>query len=384
MHNSVAYRYQGVFRLCLSLIVVFHHSRVFFLKSIGTYLPTTSGLSAVAVFFVVSGYLMYSGVQSFYWFSLKRFLMNRFLRIAPAFVLACFVYYAVAYILMRFYHDYYVDRLYAEKEMFSLDNLLYSIVLPLYPFDSVLRRLFSLTSTYGYLEYSWAIITELTYYYMLAAYVFVYRKYGYKVVAGAAFVLPMALCCIFLFQNHIKVFAVVAGWAGGVPGLNFLTEFIWSAQFLLGICVYNVSMAAANKRVYWIFACICLLVISLVPLRNSDIMSLLLYVALVVAFWMICVSDSAGKFFAAVGIDRATDRWVGELTYPVYVLHGPLLILTQAILGAAGYDEGMSLSAGIALFVVYVLFVCVVSFLSVSLIEHAIRPLRSQLRGARL
>ena len=94
------YKYFGIFRFILALLVVISHFSVFIPEAYELELKTLGlGNMAVVTFFILSGYVMTESNEVFYKKRTGKFLINRILRIVPPYYMALIFSIFIHYIL---------------------------------------------------------------------------------------------------------------------------------------------------------------------------------------------------------------------------------------------------------------------------------------------
>ena len=174
--------------------------------------------TGVDLFFVISGFCMYlmyvSRTTELSWGSYGQYLKKRWLRIAPAFYAAIFVYGvdAAAYQLSSF------DWLYATKQAFFI------------------RNIFAEPTPYA--PHFWSLCTEWHFYLVLPFVIFGIKKYSFSVSISFAIVFSL-LFRLFFWQSHEDAFSIISY---SIP--NRLIEF------LMGVVAARIFV---DHRREWIF-----------------------------------------------------------------------------------------------------------------------------------
>ena len=91
------------FRGILVIAVVFHHYStnypIFFTKPNFFWDLTNGGIFAVAFFFILSGYFLERGVNKFYVLGIKKWLIHKYLRLYPEFIVSILM----LFLVLQFY-----------------------------------------------------------------------------------------------------------------------------------------------------------------------------------------------------------------------------------------------------------------------------------------
>jgi peptidoglycan/LPS O-acetylase OafA/YrhL len=338
----------GTFRLFLAVMVVVSHSALLGGKPIYQVVePWGFGNTAVMVFFVLSGYIIAEALGSFYAGRVGSFLLNRSLRIIPPYLTALLVSALVHYWLYSAGTLAFVDYDAVPAGTFSGQNLLHNLVAivwvyPLTYFESV--------PPYLFVRYLWAVRVEV-HFYIAAAVIYAWQRRN---------VLPLA----FLF---------FAGWwiVAFMTGKGNIYYFMFAPHFLLGVSLRYLYRGYPAAR----FAVAISFILALIHYasyvgRNAQ--------ALVAAPTVLYALFVLGVFVLAklrVGATaRRVDRWLGDLSYPVYLNHYVVTIAVISLVRARN---------------VWVFLMCIplslaASWLVAQLTEPLTRGLRTRIRGVAL
>ena len=327
------YRPLGAFRFLLAAMVVVSHTHVLGGPALEWLAPLGLGNMAVMTFFVLSGYVIAEATDVFYRGRPGAFLVNRALRIYPPYFVALALSIAVHVLLapdIRFY-----DAAPAE-DMFSAKNLTGNalILVVLYGLDKV-----GITIDYPFVRYAWAVAVELWFYLAFAFLVLLPlgRRTWPLVVA--------ALIAVFVHAMASEAF-------GGLRG--------WIPYFMLGVAIYHrqwALAAVALALVNWhAFAYIG---------KNAHANvagGLIILDALILVLVILSTRTIAGL--------KPLDRFLGDLTYPLYLNHYAVSIagLTLLAPGAAAFTATLAAS---------VLF----SYVAMLVTEPFTRRVRNRIRG---
>jgi peptidoglycan/LPS O-acetylase OafA/YrhL len=316
----------GVLRLLLALVVVIAHSGAVF-----GFAPL-SGVLAVQTFFMISGFYMtmiltekYHGPGSY-----RLFISNRFLRIYPTYwavLLFAFAVNAIIYLVIG------VGPLEAPQKtgvagllllsfsnlfIFGQDLLMYLGTLPkgaLF-FTANVHNTSPQLWTFLFIPPAWSLSLELMFY--VTAPLLVRRATGLLV---ALIALSTALRAALYFKLHLT----------NDPWTNrfFPTEI---AFFLAGTMAYRIYLrvqASNLLRQYWptitaaFFACF----LAYQYLPSHEITGLPIKQT---AYYLI--AWAAIPFIFVFSKKSKIDRFIGELSFPVYLIHYPMLKLLLMLL----------------------------------------------------
>ncbi|PDT03620.1 acyltransferase [Rhizobium chutanense] len=128
-------------------------------------------------------------------------------------------------------------------------------------------------------------------------------------------------------------------------------------SFALGICLYRFyevrkPNVAVSGNIIGLLLCACLIFITNIPARTffgfpyfDFLLCLVVFPAIV---WLAMSTRQAG-------LVELVFRWLGRLSYPIYILHGPIFTLLHS-LRQRGYDLPASPAAGmIVVFAIFIL-----------------------------
>ncbi len=225
------YKMQGLYRFVLALMVLWSHSVLrFFPETSGWFTDLQLGNVAVSSFFVLSGYLMMEAITLWYADRLPNFLINRYLRIGPPLFVAAVLSIAVHFSLLH------SGGLSAGLESIpqdgiSRDNALLALLAPLFPFDSQFAKLFSIAPApyYQFVRYSWAIMTELIFYWFLFFYALSLRYFGAR-LANTSFLFIALLMFVLGTASQNEFFHNIA-WLDFVGANSKCFPYAMGAAF---------------------------------------------------------------------------------------------------------------------------------------------------------
>lgn len=332
----------GTYRALLAiLVVVLHYANVNF---IGQY--------AVFGFFVLSGYLMTFIMQKNYGYSLQGivgYAVNRFLRIYPLYWFSCAVA-ALILLILGPMHTTQINGLFAFPQTS----------------EAWLRNIFLYLEFNGpttFIGPAWALTVELFFYLCIGLGLSRSRRItlvwfllsvvytGYLIVSGAGFMqryatlgaasLPFATgALIYHSRGELKARFLFLFNLAYVPPLLFLL-------LLLNHAVMFKSGLAASLGFYSNFAICVLMVISLMERKELPLVS------------------------------RSLDGALGDLSYPMYLIHYPLGFLFLYIYRQAGIEFSIT---GPVTFLLFFPPLVLVSWGMAVGIERRIEVLRSAVK----
>jgi len=269
-----------------------------------------AGVHWVIGFFVISGYCIQLSIERQIEgnaFPLKQYLLARLSRILPLYYLALLL--AVV-----------VERLMTSGRPFCWPqgvNL-----------NTLIAQLFivqNLTQTYGSFAPSWSITNEMFYYLFYGVVVCVALRRGLRPTMlgiGLCLVLAIALDWIYF-----------SGYRNGYvrsPGLLFGLGIIWFQGALVAECRRSLrhSRLARVASGFWPL----LLILAMAMWYSRRIHLQVVYLALGAAFTLMLIRFVVVDCPTIVETDRgrsgALIRLMGLASYPTYLFHGPIVMLT--------------------------------------------------------
>jgi peptidoglycan/LPS O-acetylase OafA/YrhL len=340
------YRFLGSFRFLLALLVLISHASGFLSDQL---VPLGLGNIGVLLFFVVSGFVICEALDLFYRGSATRFLLNRGLKIFPAYWAALPIGYAVAWL--------------ATPETLRGDPFALLINVTLLP------AYLPAGGTLLVLSITWAVVIEFQFYFAAAAIAFAGRASGQR----ALMTLGAALAALALY--------LVVWRTGGQA--RFYGGFQFAPFFVFGSLAYF-FIARRDGRLLPLLVFAFLLSVHAYYLygargeiapgvwlgddgtRWNLIWSTTAYIVLSVLF----LALAAGRFQQRF---ERIDKRSGDITYAIYLVHTPMLLLAT-YLGLAGVTGfGFVLTASLT-----------VAIAIQRGIERPVMGLRNLLRGSRL
>ncbi len=344
------YRFFGTFRVVLALCVLTSHSSGFLTSFVA---DLSLGNVGVMLFFVVSGAVIFEALDVFYRTSSSHFLINRALKIFPAYWAALVVYYAMLWASgsLEEHGDLWpiaVNFLLLPSYLPSGNNLLV-------------------------IEIVWAVIVEFQFYVFAAAVHALARRSPFPgLVLYAAGVGALAVY-VFIWETH--------GYQ------RFYGAFGFAPYFVLGGAIYY-SYARRDKRAMILAALSALLSLhayivyisrptiftfdwaALAPWPSGRALSTSLFVVGVGMFvWLV-----SRRFNASA---ERIDKRFGDITYAIYLIH-PAIIAFVVLLGM---PDGIG---GLASYVTVLVWSILLAILIHQYVERPVMGLRNIFRGRRL
>lgn len=310
-----SYRLFGVFRFSLALLVVISHTALL----AGPYLeailkPWGLGNIAVMVFFALSGYIIAEALEVFYSRRVGGFLANRALRIVPPYIAALIVSVAIHAWLnsqgsIAFYdYDSVPDGIFSDKNLLS--NVL--LIGVLYGLGHV-----GLQPDYPFVRYVWAVRVEVHFY---LVYAFLFWLGAARPDSGAwrRMVMPTA----FIALSVLTVIAMVTG----AKQLNY---FSFAPYFMFGVSLYFVVEKRSVKARSAVLVSLALSLMHFVLYIGKGPQNLVAGPTLALATLCLVIMPLARMRVSAK--IRQIDRWLGDLSYPIYLNHYAVSILALSL-----------------------------------------------------
>jgi peptidoglycan/LPS O-acetylase OafA/YrhL len=309
--------------------------------------PWGFGNIAVMVFFVLSGYIIAEALGSFYAGRVGAFLLNRALRIVPPYLTALLVSVLVHYWLYSAGRLSLIDYATLPVGMLSRQNILHNAVAiawvyPLTYFEPI--------PPYLFVRYLWAVRVEV-HFYIAAAVIYSWQRRS---------ILPLA----FLF--------FAAWWAVAfMTGRGNIYYFMFAPHFLLGVSLRYLYRGYPAAR----FAVTVSFILALIHYANyvgRNAEALIAAPTVLYALFVVGVFVLANVRVGAAA--RRIDRWLGDLSYPVYLNHYVVTIAVMSLVRARN---------------VWVFLMCIplslaASWLVAQLTEPLTRGMRTRIRGVAL
>lgn len=345
---KVFYRPLGSLRFFLALLVMLQHYLQWCLPGPVQQIVmlVQPGSTAVFVFFFLSGFVITEAADLFYFGRPGSFVSNRLLRIVPPFAAAILVSFVALYVLSVFV-DLTDEAGHLIQNPISFSNLAKNIYM-LFPVPGR----FSLEPDFMVLRIAWALRVEMAFYLFVAgilALQLIWRGVSFEALFNTA------ALCLMPFSIWYLVF---------MPAWNPLIAMF--PYFCAGNAFYfSLKGSMLNRGLFVVAAISSGASILRFQSGDSDVAvgMLILFAALI----------SVAAFLAARPTQYINiDRWLGDLSYPLYVGHWlPLLIFASLVHADPSIGHPVSQALTITLGLVLPLF-----YLA------TIEPLTSRIRAA--
>ncbi len=343
----------GILRTLLALMVVIGH--IFWVSDFGRF--------AVFGFYILSGFLMTHVVQNNYGYSLAakiKFTKNRFLRLFPAYWLACAISILLIVLLGGTSEGKYAFMTIPDTTLSILANL--TLIFPHWMPSQIEPRLSPAT---------WALTVEIFFYTAIAlgASKTLFRTY---VWIGLSIIFIIVTYASGLFW-HARYFTIPAG----------------SLPFALGALIFFLVKEDKAKKVPTIlissplhlFATMLAiaLFVSVTITRGLPLwaMESLFYCSLVVSFLLI-LALAMGKPFTS-SVSQATDKKIGNFSYPFYLLHFQAAAISSFVIYGeiTVFKENSTLTAVLITLTILILL----SWAVIKWLDEPIEKLRNRIRN---
>lgn len=333
----------GIYRYLLALLTIFSHFHPIYFGRLNWV-----GMYGLFGFYVLSGYLMTRTLHDVYGFTREgvgRFLWNRALRVYPAYWCA-----AIVSLLV-------VTAIPATVRLYT------GVMGAPTTVDGILRNVFvfGMHAEYGprIVTPAWSLSVELFFYVAMALGLSRTRwTVAAWVVAGIAY----------------TVWAVRAG----VPFPDrYSTIAAASLPFSMGAAIYFFARPGGSLGRFGLPLLLLFLGGDLVaPRLVPDVMLHGFYVALACTGILIfCLAQVRSSSLPRPIV--VLDRWLGDLTYPMFLLHLPVAYVVAALV-SPGVRPSQNLLLLVGLPAIHLVALAVVL-----LVEHRIQPLRERIRERR-
>jgi peptidoglycan/LPS O-acetylase OafA/YrhL len=323
----VTYRPFGTFRLLLAMLVMCQH---YFADLAPAPLAHAAahidlGLIAVLVFFALSGFVISEAIDCVYRGRAKAFLENRLLRIVPHFVLAV----AFSMLAHAMFRAIGGDHLWRSQPDFPVDAFApENVVLNFFGIVPFADRMIS----YNFLDITWAVRVEMAFYLLAALGI---RAAGAGRYARVSGFLTIALIPLF-----------IAALAGRGPAMfSFLPFFVYGSALYFALSGRRIGWAVSLLCVPAIFLCASMTALSrpagVAP--RSLVGNLALLIVLLAVMMVLATATRRRRL--------ALDRYLGDLTYPLYLYHEIIFILVMTLSPTYSYTllfAAMGISLGFA------------------------------------
>jgi peptidoglycan/LPS O-acetylase OafA/YrhL len=340
------YRFLGSFRFLLALLVLISHASGFLSDQL---VPLGLGNIGVLLFFVVSGFVICEALDLFYRSSATRFLVNRGLKIFPAYWAVLPIGYAVVWL--------------ATPETLRGDPFALLVNVTLLP------AYLPAGGTLLVLSITWAVVIEFQFYFAAAAIAFAGRASGQR----ALMTLGAALAALALYLVVWRT----EGEARFYGGFQFAPFFVFGSLAYFFIARRDVRLLSflvftflLSVHAYYLYAARGEIAPGVWLGDDGTRWNLIWSTTAYIALSVLLLALAAGRFQQRL---ERVDKRLGDITYAIYLVHTPMLLLATylGLAGVTGFGFVLtaSLTAAIAIR---------------RGIERPVMGLRNLMRGSRL
>jgi peptidoglycan/LPS O-acetylase OafA/YrhL len=361
MQEPSGYRYFGSFRLLLAFLVLVQH----FLANVAPealaslFMSYEVGSVAVLVFFSLSGFVIFEAADQIYQVRPASFFANRLLRIVPHFFVAV----TAAIVLCYFFDATKTLRIARDgvlpgETAFAIKNILVNYL----GFMTYTNNFM----TYDFVGVAWAIRIEMAFYILVTTAIFLVRSNislspQQPRLGGIGLLFAILLSPLYILSV-----------LGKLPAIFQLEPY-----FVFGCALYVVI--ARRSQVAVVVICVSLLAIAWQFLAQPPLHPRLHFersVAAQFALLLSLLSLMIGLALARVRSERLrrVDRFLGDLTYPLYVSHPNTMIIF------------LSMTVGYSYFTLFTSLIAalVTAWILSLIVDPSVRKMRDTVRGGPL
>lgn len=318
---QLLYRPFGAIRILLAVLVMLSHGS-FLLPSMDTILPRSLsyGTVAVFVFFVLSGLIITEAILKFYNGRPIQFFLNRLIRLYPPYLMT------LAVVIVIFFMIPNIKSPNLQSSYLSLENLLANIF-SVFPTVFITDWMLGVVKRVDLISVNWALRVEFAFYTIMAA-IILFSRYspilGIKKSALSGFAFIIFLCI------HIYYFYISSDEGRGA----FYSSFI--PYFLIGVA-WTLRRNSSEPN-YWLIFLSLSFVLSLIQVAmfpslnfavNGEMPSLKSINLAPTALWcgLLALLVMLSNLHLKDNLIRKFDKWLGDLSYPIYLFHIPALYI---------------------------------------------------------
>jgi peptidoglycan/LPS O-acetylase OafA/YrhL len=374
-------------------MVLWSHSLVTFLPELGWARILQLGNVAVCTFFVLSGFLMSEAMAIWYSGRPGRFITNRYLRITPPFLVAALFSSATHLGLASWVGSEAIVGI-ERIPPGAIDgaNAREAITGAVFPLNLILDPLLGARPEvpYAFVRYSWAIWTEMIFYWALFAHAVAQRgRDGHRVLDAITLAACVAAAGVGLFAyvgpRFLGAEHPAVELARDVP---FAFHLQWTPHFVVGVFLSRIPRGAVGRGAglcgLGVAFAAALLQLGLYAYKGPLACVVLLLFYSGVVSWVGLLAARVGPARGPVSPRlRRWDRALGNLSYPIYLNHYALAMLALTLHAASGGDlAGPSGPARAVAYVVFNGYVVGAAWLLIQLTDRVTDGIRDRVRGA--
>lgn len=292
---------------------------LFHLSILGLHLAT-HGYLAVDFFFVLSGFVMaHAYGNRLPEIGIWAFIRLRFIRIMPLSLFGLLL--GSAYFLLRYTTQ--------SQSLYSLGDIVSATFLNLFLLPKPWMSAAPTDTIFPSNTPLWSLSLEMMINIVWA--IFLLRT-GPLRLAGLIVLSAIALVFFTLYHGNADLGATWPTYLGGVSRVVF--------GFIAGLVVWRYRLKPRQSALYALFAALALASVFFVP----DFGPWFDIAAIIFAFPLIVWLATSTTY----GPERRLFRLVGEISYPLYVVHVPIFMFVAGLAKLAKYDTHTEMLAGVA------------------------------------
>lgn len=356
--SRLQYKHFGGFRLALAFLVVVQHFVTNVAPAGALYdaiLPREIGSLSVLIFFCLSGFVITEAAARVYSEKPVAFITNRFLRIVPHYLGALAVSVAVHFVFVSRGTIHLAERVWPDSDVFKNAFGLKNIVANLFGFMPGGNRV----EVFDFVDIVWAVRVEMVFYLLV---------FACLMVCGSARIRRIGLLPLSYGIGAVLVPVLVLSALGRWPEKIGLISY-----FTFGAALFFASAGKRMAPLVWLSLAGIVLHFATLPVVNPEngyVRDVPVQAGLLAAMLGLMVFLAFNSFSRF----RAVDRWLGNLSYPLYLQHQNVEIALFSMAG--GFSYGV-VFGGIPLAVLF-------SYGAGRLIDPVVNGLRDRVRGGKL
>ncbi len=356
--SRLQYKHFGGFRLALAFLVVVQHFVTNVAPAGALYdaiLPQEIGSLAVLIFFCLSGFVITEAAAKVYFEKPAAYLINRLLRIVPHYLGALAVSIAVHYVFLSRGTLHLAERVWPAPDLLDDAFGIRNIATNLVGFMPGANR----GEIFDFVDIVWAVRVEMVFYFLV---------FACLVVCGSSRIRRIGLLPLAYAIGLLLVPLLVLSSLGRLPEKIGLISY-----FGFGAALYFTSTGKRTAPLVWLSLVGITMHFASLPTINPengysrDVPLQAGLLAAMLGLMIFLAFSSFARFMVA-------DRFLGSLSYPLYLQHQNVEIALFSLAG--GFSYGV-VFGGIPLAVLF-------SYGAGRLIDPLVNGLRDRVRGGKL
>ena len=345
------------------------------------------GNVAVASFFVLSGYLMNEAMTSFYHHRPFAFILNRYLRITPPLLVAVIVSISLHALLITNIDAQILSTQFPITNI-SHDNVAPALASAIFPFNGILLAIIGGPNNieYDFVRYSWAIFTELLFYWYMFLNGILKKICSHNSVSLLLYLGSLAISLTGIVVYNSDTIGLPDNVLRFTKAVPFIFHFQWAPHFLLGVMISLFNRQKKTPVV--LIRTIIALLFSLLQLglyashspNGAPILVLCLYG--IVVLGIIHISKLQPNKDSRWGhLSKYWDKFLGNFSYPVYINHFSISITIITILLSLEWDISNSeYYIRIPLYLLFCTSIVLIAGLLIQLTDKLTDTIRNRIR----